>query len=120
MTMVLVIEDEQAILENIMETLELAGYETDGAENGAIGVEKASEIIPDLIICDVMMPELDGWHVYQALHANPATASIPFIFLTAHADRDSVQKGYDMGAKFYVTKPFTGTQLLECVSNCLD
>jgi len=119
MPMVLVIEDDNAILENVMETLELSGYETEGAPNGAVGLEKAREIIPDLIICDVMMPELDGWGVYEMLNTNPETANIPFIFLTAHADRDSVKKGYDLGATKYVTKPFTGAHLLECIAKSL-
>jgi CheY-like chemotaxis protein len=112
MTSVLVIEDEPNIRHNIVETLSYEGYETLEAENGNIGMQVTQQHRPDLIICDVMMPELDGYEVLRQLQSEPATATIPFIFLTALADRQHVRYGMQLGADDYLTKPFTHEELL--------
>ncbi|MBD0313465.1 MAG: response regulator, partial [Microcoleus sp. T3-bin5] len=87
MKKILVIEDEQLLQENIMELLDAENFEVFGAGDGKVGLKLAQQHLPDLIICDVMMPELDGYGVLRALRQNPATATIPFMFLTAKADK---------------------------------
>lgn len=116
MTTVLVIEDEQPILENILEMLELEGHEVIAAENGAVGVQMAQQHFPDIIICDITMPEMDGYQVLLELRNQPETARIPFIFLTARADKSFVRHGMELGADDYLTKPFTGPELLSAVN----
>ena len=116
---ILIIEDNQDIRENTQELLELSDYSVETAENGKEGVKKAKEISPDLIICDIMMPELDGYGVLQILSKHPDTASIPFIFLTAKAEQDDFRKGMTLGADDYLTKPFDETDLLNAVENRL-
>ncbi len=111
----LLIEDNQDVRENTAEILELADYHVLTAENGKIGVELAKKHLPDLIICDIMMPELDGYGVLHVLSKISATATIPFIFLTAKADRTDFRKGMNMGADDYLTKPFEETELLESI-----
>ena len=115
MSKILLIEDNKDVRENTAEILELSGYEVHTAPNGKAGVELASKIFPDLIICDIMMPELDGYGVLHLLHKNPDTASIPFIFLTAKTERSDFRKGMDMGADDYITKPFDDIELLNAV-----
>ncbi len=112
---ILLIEDNQEVRENTAEILELSDYHVITAENGKIGVELARKELPDLIICDVMMPELDGFGVLHVLSKNAATASIPFIFLTAKAERDDMRKGMNLGADDYLTKPFDDVQLLDAI-----
>lgn len=112
---ILLIEDNKAVRENIMEILELANYEVLGAENGKIGVDLATRENPDLIICDIMMPELDGYGVLHMLSKAPKTSAIPFIFLTAKAERTDFRKGMEMGADDYITKPFDDIELLNAV-----
>ena len=114
-TRILLIEDNPEVRENTAEILELADYEVTTAENGKVGVELAKKNLPDLIICDIMMPELDGYGVLHVLSKLPATAAIPFIFLTAKADRSDFRKGMNMGADDYLTKPFEETELLESI-----
>ncbi|MBN1965567.1 MAG: response regulator, partial [Anaerolineae bacterium] len=106
MTRVLVIEDEEPIRENIIEILEMEEFEAVGAANGLLGVEAAQENPPDLIICDITMPGLDGYEVLLQLRQDTATASIPFVFLTARADRSFMRHGMELGADDYLTKPF--------------
>ncbi len=115
MKSVLVIEDNQGIRENTAEIMELAGYKTFTAENGKKGVELAVREKPDVIICDIMMPELDGYGVLHLLRKNPETSHIPFIFLTAKTERSDLRKGMEMGADDYVTKPFEEIELLNAV-----
>jgi signal transduction histidine kinase len=115
MTKILVIEDERAILENVVETLELEGFDVRGAENGRTGVEIAQDYIPDLIICDIMMPELNGYGVLLKLRERAETTNIPFMFLTAKADRADMRKGMELGADDYLVKPFTAGELLAAV-----
>jgi CRP-like cAMP-binding protein len=115
MKKILLIEDNADMRENTAEILELANYKVITAPNGRVGVEKASKEYPDLIICDIMMPELDGYGVLYLLSKNPSTASIPFIFLTAKAEKADLRKGMSMGADDYLTKPFEEMELLNAV-----
>lgn len=120
MTKILVIEDEQLVRENILDLLEAEGFEGIGAENGHVGVTWAWDHKPDLIICDVMMPELDGYEVLKLLRKEPVTATIPFIFLTAKADKSDFRQGMQLGADDYLTKPFTSADLLGAISVRLE
>ncbi len=115
MKKVLVIEDNLEVRENLAEILELSGYEVYTAENGKVGVQKARTAQPDIILCDVMMPELDGFGVLRILDQNPQTAEIPFVFLTAKAEKDDFRKGMNLGADDYITKPFDDVELLDAL-----
>src|SRR6187397_3659867 len=115
MNTILVIEDNKDIRENIAEILELGGYRALVAENGKRGVEVATREKPDLIVCDIMMPELDGYGVLHLLRKNADTQNIPFIFLTAKTERSDFRKGMKMGADDYVTKPFEDIELLNAI-----
>lgn len=119
MTKILLIEDNPEVRENTQEILELASYEVATAENGKSGVEIAKKLLPDLIICDIMMPELDGYGVLYMLSKNPETASIPFIFLTAKTEKEDIRKGMKMGADDYLTKPFEEMELLDTIESRL-
>src|SRR5687768_6796563 len=112
---ILVIDDNNDIRENTSEILELAGYKTFTAENGKRGVEVAIREKPSVIVCDIMMPELDGYGVLHLLRKNPETQTIPFIFLTAKTERGDFRKGMEMGADDYITKPFDDIELLNAV-----
>lgn len=114
---ILIIEDNEDIRESSMEILELAGYEVLQAENGKIGVELAQQHLPDMILCDIMMPELDGYGVLYLLSKNQNTENIPFIFLTAKAERADMRKGMEMGADDYLTKPFDDMELLNTIES---
>lgn len=115
MTKILVIEDEISVRENLVDLLEANDYEVSCAENGFLGAILAFDCIPDLIVCDVMMPEVDGHEVLEALRQSSTTAMIPFIFLTAMADRQSIRKGMELGADDYLTKPFENVDLLKAI-----
>jgi CRP/FNR family transcriptional regulator, polysaccharide utilization system transcription regulator len=115
MKKILLIEDNKEVRENTAEILGLSNYEVVTAQNGKIGVELAGNENPDLIVCDIMMPELDGYGVLYMLSKKPETASIPFIFLTAKADKSEIRKGMSMGADDYLTKPFEEMELLQAV-----
>lgn len=119
MRKILLIEDNDDIRENTAEILELSNYKVIVAENGKIGVEKAIEHTPDLIICDIMMPGLDGYGVLHAVHKNEAIKNTPFIFLTAKTERSDFRKGMELGADDYITKPFEGIELLNAVESRL-
>jgi CRP/FNR family cyclic AMP-dependent transcriptional regulator len=119
MKCILLIEDNDLIRENAAEILELSNYKVIVAENGKIGVEKAIEHRPDLIICDIMMPVLDGYGVLHAVHKNEAIKNTPFIFLTAKTERSDLRRGMESGADDYITKPFDGTELLSAVDSRL-
>lgn len=112
---ILVIEDNNDIRENTAEILDLAGYKTFTAENGKRGLEIAMKEKPSVIICDIMMPELDGYGVLHLLRKNPGTQHIPFIFLTAKTERGDFRKGMELGADDYITKPFDDNELLNAV-----
>ena len=120
MTKILVIEDEESIRENILELLEAEKFQGIGATNGKIGIKMAIDQIPDLILCDMMMPEVDGYGVLKALRSEPLTATIPFIFLTAKADKSDIRKGMELGADDYITKPCTPQELLKAIAIRLE
>lgn len=115
MRTILVIDDNADIRDNTAEILDLAGYKTLTAENGKKGVEIALKEKPDVIVCDIMMPELDGYGVLHLLRKNEDTQYIPFIFLTAKTERSDLRKGMEMGADDYITKPFEDIELLNAV-----
>lgn len=119
MKSILVIDDNADIRDNTAEILELSGYKTFTAENGKKGVELALKEKPDVIICDIMMPELDGYGVLHLLRKNADTQNIPFIFLTAKTERSDLRKGMEMGADDYITKPFEDIELLNAVETRL-
>ena len=116
---VLIIDDNTDIRENIAEILELSGYKTFTAENGKKGIELAIRENPTVIICDIMMPELDGYGVLHMVRKNPATENTPFIFITAKTERSDLRKGMEMGADDYITKPFEDIELLNAVETRL-
>lgn len=117
---ILVIEDEEYIRLNILELLQSENFHVIGAENGYVGVQLAKEEIPDLIFCDIMMPELDGYGVRKILSQDLVTATIPFVFVTAKADKADLRLGMLSGADDYLTKPFTRNELLNAVETRLD
>jgi signal transduction histidine kinase len=119
MIKILVIEDESDIREGVLEWLTFEGYEAIGAAHGQQGVELALQHVPDLILSDVSMPEMDGYRVLLELRTHPTTALIPFIFLTARAGRDDARYGMELGADDYITKPFTYNELLGAVTSRL-
>jgi len=119
MKKILLIEDNDDIRNNTAEILELSNYKVIVGENGKIGVKKAIEYTPDLIICDIMMPVLDGYGVLHAVHKNDAIKNTPFIFLTAKTERSDFRKGMELGADDYITKPFSATELLNAVDSRL-
>lgn len=116
MKKILIVEDHPDVRENLMEILELAGYQVVEAANGKEGVKQARDESPDLIICDIMMPELDGYGVLRILSQDPATAGIPFIFLTAKAEKSDRRRGMSLGADDYLVKPFEELELLDAVT----
>ncbi len=120
MKKILLIEDNYDIRHNTAEILELSNYQVFLAENGKVGVEMAMEFSPDLIICDIMMPVLDGYGVLHAVHKNELIKNTPFIFLTAKTERSDFRKGMELGADDFVTKPFSGTELLNAVDSRLN
>ncbi len=119
MNKILVIEDESQVRENIQQILELSDYSTLSAEDGIMGIEIAQGSLPDLIICDIMMPKMNGYGVLNQIRQNPSTANIPLIFLTAKSERSDFRKGMELGADDYVTKPFTSEELLTSVNTRL-
>lgn len=119
MKKILVIEDELQVRTNIEQILTLSDFRTIGASDGYMGLQLAKEQHPDLIICDVMMPKIDGYNVLASLRQDPSTANIPFIFLTAKADRSDVRQGMELGASDYLAKPFTTDELIGTVTTQL-
>lgn len=119
MATILLIEDNAEVRENTAEILELANYKVLTAPDGKVGVQLAEEHQPDLIVCDLAMPVLDGYGVLHMLNKKDAVRHIPFIFLTAKTERADIRKGMDMGADDYITKPFNPTELLNSVESRL-
>lgn len=117
--MILLIEDDTVLRENTAEILELQDYEVITAPNGKIGIDKAIKHVPDIIICDIMMPEVDGYGVLQALSSNTETHHIPFIFLSAKTEHKEIRRGMNMGADDYLTKPFDEEELVEVIETRL-
>lgn len=120
MKKILLIEDDTVMRENTAEILELAHYTVKTAKDGKEGVECAKSFLPDLIVCDIMMPRLDGYGVLHILTRDAKTSSIPFIFLSAKAEKSEVRKGMEMGADDYLTKPFEETELLNAIESRLQ
>jgi len=117
---ILVIEDD-AITRNIfLDGLETEGFYTLGAENGNTGIQQAQQHLPDLILCDIMMPDMNGFGVLAALRQDPVTAITPFIFLTGSNTKADIRKGMDLGADDYVTKPATVEELLRAITTRLE
>lgn len=116
---ILVVEDEQSLRNDIIEMLSYEGFTVIGAENGRVGIEQARENLPDLIICDIMMPEVDGYAVLEELRKETRTAAIPFIFLTARTDKLDRRHGMEQGADDYLTKPFAVKELLKTIETRL-
>lgn len=116
MPKILVIEDNNLIRETVLELLESRGFEAVGAENGQVGIELAIAQIPDLILSDVMMPELNGFEVFAILRSHPATASIPFIFMTA----SEMEKAIELKADGYLKKPCSATEMFRAIATQLE
>lgn len=119
MKKILVIEDEQTVRESILDLLEAEGFSGIGGENGNVGLQLARDNHPDLILCDVQMPDLDGYSVLSNLRQATNTADIPFIFLTARGAKADIRYGMELGADDYLTKPCTATELLGAISGRL-
>ncbi|WP_299152719.1 response regulator [uncultured Christiangramia sp.] len=119
MKKLLLIEDDVTVRENTAELLELSNYNVITASNGKLGIETAKQEVPDIIICDIMMPEIDGYGVLEALSKNPSTLNIPFIFLSAKTEHKDIRKGMDLGADDYLTKPFEEEELLSAIESRL-
>ncbi|MEH6679038.1 MAG: response regulator [Sediminicola sp.] len=119
MKKVLLIEDDLALRENTAELLELSDYTVHTAPNGRVGVEMALEILPDIVVCDIMMPEMDGYGVLKQLSADLKTKHIPFIFLSAKTEHKEIRKGMDLGADDYLTKPFEEEDLMSAIESRL-
>jgi YesN/AraC family two-component response regulator len=120
MTKILVIEDEAESREMFLESLEAEGFNAIGAENGLVGVQRVQKHLPDLVICDIVMPELDGYGVLTTLRQNPITAIIPFIFVTAKATNAELRHAMKLGADDYLTKPTTVDELLAAIAARLE
>jgi DNA-binding NarL/FixJ family response regulator len=120
MKKILVIEDEPEMRRNLATILRLEKFQPIAAENGRVGLELAAKERPDLILCDVMMPEVDGYGVIAALRANAETVAIPFIFLTAKGEKPDIRAGMNLGADDYLTKPVAKADLLEAIRSRLE
>lgn len=120
MKKILVIEDEAETRDNLVLMLEMEGFKTVSAANGSLGVAMARRELPDIILCDVSMPELDGYGVLENLRADSSTVSIPFIFLTARGDKKDLRTGMNLGADDYLTKPATAEEVLSAINARLD
>jgi DNA-binding response OmpR family regulator len=115
MKRILLIEDNHSLREEIINVLELEGFEVRTAENGRVGLARLEEEIPDMVLCDLMMPDMDGYETLQAIRGNPATSALPVILLTARDDEQCKTRGAELGADDYVTKPFRIPDLLAAV-----
>ena len=120
MKKILVIDDDSAVMALTTKTLKARGFETLAADDGVAGLEMARKHLPDLIICDIQMPQLNGYETLAALRQDPVTATIPFIFLTGLADRKQVRQGMGLGADDYLTKPFSVSELMTAVNTRLE
>jgi two-component system, sensor histidine kinase and response regulator len=120
MQKILVIEDTQSLRRDVVDILNYEGFDVVDAEDGVIGVEQAQQHLPDLILCDIMMPGKDGYSVLAELRQDNSTATIPFIFMTAKTDRVDLRQGMEMGASDFITKPFTAGELVKAVQTQLE
>ncbi len=119
MKKILLIEDDSALRENTAELLELSNYHVRTSSNGRLGVNEAKSFKPDIIVCDIMMPIMDGYGVLEALAKDNDTKHIPFIFLSAKTEKDDIRKGMDLGADDYLTKPFEESDLISAIESRL-
>ncbi|MDC8003773.1 response regulator [Aureisphaera galaxeae] len=119
MKKVLIIEDDTALRENTAELLEISGYSVVTAPNGRVGIEKAKTESPDIVVCDIMMPEVDGYQVLESLSGSADTMYTPFVFLSAKTEHKEIRKGMDLGADDYLTKPFEEEELLSALESRL-
>ena len=115
MSTILVIEDQSSIRANLIELLTEEGFDVFGFENGFTGMMWALKHFPDLIVCDIMLPDMDGYSILRQLRDYPSMANVPFIFLTAKADKSSIFEGMYLGADEYITKPFKRIELLQAI-----
>lgn len=120
MKKILLVEDDNSLRENVAELLELSGFEVSTASNGKIAVQKAIKEHPDLVLCDIMMPEMDGYEVLEQLSSFEATRYIPFIFISAKTERQDIRRGMNLGADDYLTKPFEEEELLSAIQCRLE
>jgi DNA-binding response OmpR family regulator len=116
---ILVVDDDKVIQQLLIVNLELEGYEVVTASDGAAAIERVSSEKPDLVILDIMMPKFDGWEVCRRIKANPKTAEVPVIFVSARAQELDVRRGYELGVGAYVTKPFDPVELLDIIKRVL-
>jgi len=119
MTRILVIEDEPNVRANLVEILQLMNFDVRGAADGIQGIQTAQEFLPNLVLCDVRMPGADGFEVLQTLRANPDTANMIIIMLTAHTDVEMKERGIAEGADAFLTKPIAVDDLIACLRDCL-
>ena len=117
---ILLLEDNDLIRDNTIEILELSGYEVVAAENGVKGIELLQSTKPDLILCDILMPQMDGYDFFTITRKQDLFSSIPFIFLTAYSEKKDVEKALEMGARDYIIKPFDADQLIQTVEKYLN
>ena len=119
MKTILIVEDHPDIRDNLIELLELSDYKVSSACNGADGLELATAILPDIILCDIMMPVMNGYDLLRKLRADPATAAIPFVYVTAKAEIKEAEAAMQMGAHAYIRKPFTTEELLSTIGRII-
>lgn len=119
-TLILVIEDDESVRLPLVDTLEANGYVVIAVENGRLGIDAAREHLPDIILCDIMMPEVDGHGVFEALNDDSETGIIPFIFLTAKTNPEDIREGLSLGVDDYIAKPFDPKELLDAIRTRLD
>ncbi|MCF8334959.1 MAG: response regulator [Bacteroidales bacterium] len=119
MKTILIIEDDTMLLQTTSDFLEKEGYKALQAEDGLTGIKKAMDEIPDLILCDIAVPQLDGYQIYNTLQQNPSTEPLPFIFLTAKTEKEDIRAGMNLGADDYITKPFDFDELLTAIQTRL-
>ena len=120
MIKILVIEDDNTVRANLLEILDVEGFSVMGAENGRVGVQLAHNYLPDLVLCDIMMPDLDGYQVLAELRRHPATTAVPLIFLTARGEKSDLRQGMELGADDYLVKPFTIQEVLGAIHSRLE
>lgn len=120
MTKVVVIEDNEAVREEVADILRFENFDVTVAENGRAGLEAVRRVLPDVVLCDLMMPELDGYETLEAVRADPTTASIPFVVLTARAERPDTRRAMELGADDYLVKPFTTEDLLHGLAAAME
>ncbi len=120
MIKILLIEDDAIHREEIAEILRFRGFEVETAENGRVGLEIVRQTNPDIILCDILMPEMDGTSVLTTIRADNKICRSQFVFITSMADKKEIRSGIMMGANEYLTKPFTVRELIQTVDNCLE